>query len=126
LENKPEHKQDIVIHKDIAILKNEIKYINKHLVGIDNTMKKLQDLMLEQNDLRKEITTALKEHDEMRKELSGFGKRVSDNEKEITTLKTNIENATTKFKSNIFDYIWKYATLAVGSWIALKITGVLP
>ena len=107
---------------DIATLKNEVGHINKHLLSIDKSMQKLQDLMLEQNDLRKEIAAALKEHEEMKKELSGFGKRVSDNEKEIIAIK----NAPITFKANIIDYIWKYAALAIGGWIALKIAGILP
>jgi len=111
---------------DIATLKNEVGHINRHLCGIDKSMKKLQDLMLEQNDLRREIMGALKEHEEMKKELSGFGKRVSDNEKHITSIENKFDNLPKNIKSNIFDYVWKYALIAIGGWIALKISGSLP
>ena len=119
--------EDVVKYEaDIAILKTEVRHINKHLAGIDESMKKLQELMFEQSDLRKDITEAIKEHTEMRKELSGFGKRVSDNEKEISIIKNEYENLPKNIKSNIFDYLWKYAAVAIGGWIALKIAGILP
>jgi predicted nucleic acid-binding Zn-ribbon protein len=112
--------------KSIAILETEVKHINKHLGSIDATMKKLQEIVIEQNDLRREMQAALKEHGEMRKELSGYGKRLSDNETKTKELKTKFENQSMKLKSNIVDYVWKYAALAIGGWIALKITGILP
>jgi len=114
------------IEVDIEILKNEMAHINKHLIGIDKAMQKLQDLMLEQNDLRKDITAAIQEHKEMRGELSGFGKRLSDNEKEIREVKERFNNIPIRLKSSVVDYVWKYAALAIGGWIALKITGILP
>ena len=112
--------------KSIATLETEVKHINKHIGGIDASMKKLQEVVIEQIDLRKEMTTALKEHDGMKQQLSGYGKRLSDNEKEVTDLKNNFNNIPLKLKGNLVDYVWKYAALAVGTWIALRITGILP
>jgi len=112
--------------KSIATLEADVKHINKHLTSIDNSMKKLHEIVIEQNDLRREMMLAIKEHGEMRKELSGYGKRLTDNETAIKDLKTKIEHAPANFKSNIIDYIWKWVALAIGGWIALKVTGVLP
>ncbi|MCL2139713.1 MAG: hypothetical protein FWH41_09330 [Treponema sp.] len=112
--------------KSIATLESDVKHINKHLGNIDVSMKKLQELVIEQNDLRKEITAALKEHGEMRKELSGYGQRLSCNEEKVENLQNKFDIMPFKFKSNIIDYVWKYAALAIGGWIAFKITGILP
>ena len=112
--------------ESIATLKTEVKHINKHIGNIDVTMKKLQEVVVEQIDLRNEMAVALKEHTAMKQELSGYGKRLSDNEKEVTDLKNNFNNIPLKLKGNLVDYIWKYAAVAVGAWIALKISGILP
>lgn len=121
--SKPVDEQSI---KSIATLEADVKHINKHLFNIDTSIKKLHEITIEQNDLRKEMQAALKEHLEMRRELSGYGKRLTDNETAVKEMKTNLEYAPAKFKSNIIDYVWKYAALAIGGWIALKITGILP
>ena len=114
------------IIESIATLKTEVKHINKHIGGIDASMKKLQEVVVEQIDLRNEMTVALKEHSAMKLELSGYGKRLSDNEKQTTELKNLFINNPMKIKANLVDYVWKYAALAIGGWIALKVTGILP
>jgi predicted nucleic acid-binding Zn-ribbon protein len=110
----------------IATLESDVKHINRHLTSIDNTMKKMQEIIIEQNDMRKEITAALKEHEGMKKELSGYGTRLTKNEDNIKQVENALSNAPAQLKSNIVDYVWKYAALAIGGWIALKVSGILP
>jgi DNA repair exonuclease SbcCD ATPase subunit len=112
--------------KSIATLESDVKHINKHLVSIDNTMKKMQEIIVEQNDMRKEIASALKEHEVMKKELSGFGTRLTKNEETIKKVEDELSNAPARLKSNMVDYVWKYVALAIGGWIALKVSGILP
>ena len=112
--------------KSIATLESDVKHINKHLVSIDTSMKKLHEIVIEQNDLRKEMMAAIKEHAEMRKELSGFGIRLSNNEAKVRELEDEHKNMPMRFKSNIVDYVWKWTALAIGGWVAFKITNILP
>ena len=107
-------------------IKTEFKHINKRLDGIDGGMRQIQKLMLKQNDLQRDISGVSMGYAEIKEQLSGFGKRLTDIEDETRALKTSVNDIPKTFKVNVFDYVWKYISVAIGGYIALKISGVLP
>lgn len=110
----------------IVEVKTEFRHVNKRLNAIDEGMKQIQNLMLQQNELQRDILGVTKSYDEIKDQLFGYGKRLTTNEDMVKNLITQVHNIPSNFKINIFDYIWKYASVAIGGYIALKITGVLP
>ena len=112
--------------KSIARLESDIRHINIHIEGIKDGMKQIQDLILEQNDMRNELSVFLREHTEIKRLQSDLGIRIKSVEDKTLEIDHEVKNFVSKVKINVFDYIWKYGALAVGGWIALKVTGILP
>ena len=114
------------VEKAITKLEVEMEHVCKHLEKIDGFMDQLQGLMKQQSELQRDISLSLSEHIDIKTQLAGFGKRLNDVEKVIGELKQRIESIPNNLKVNIFDYIWKYVAIAIGGWIALKVSGILP
>ena len=118
---------DVVdLRTGLTEVKTELKHVNKRLDGIDDGMKHLQQLMISQNNLQKDMNNILGGHIEMKEQLTGFGRRLTATEGEIHRVAQKLENIPKLLKVNIFDYIWKYATVAIGAFITLKVSGLLP
>ena len=114
------------IQASVVQIKTEFKHINKRLDTIDDGMKQIQVLILQQNDLQREVAGVSKGYLDIKEQLSGLGKRLSQSEDDTKRINNILAEIPNKFKVNIFDYIWKYASVAIGGYIALKITGLLP
>ena len=117
---------DLENAKDIAELKSDIKHINIHIEGIKSSMAKIQELILEQNDMRNELSACQKEHAEIKQEQRADSRKIASLENNINEIKQKVDGFSSNIKVNIFDYIWKYAALAIGAWIILKVTNILP
>jgi uncharacterized coiled-coil DUF342 family protein len=114
------------IEKSITKLETEMGHVNKHLEKIDSSVAQLKELMIQQSELQKDITRFLSEHAEFKRQLGGYGKRLNDIEKLTNDLNAKIVSLPGSLKVNAFDYVWKYIGVAIGGWIALKVSGVLP
>jgi flagellar biosynthesis chaperone FliJ len=110
----------------LAEVKVEMKHVNKRLDDIDSGMKQLRRLMAQQNNLQKEISQVLIENTELKAQISGMGNRISKNAQDLEIMKKTIDDIPKNWKEKLFDYIWKYIAVAIGGWIALKISGILP
>ena len=97
--------------KSIAKLESDIEYIK-------NAVMKIEGIVIEQNDMRKELSMFIREHAEIKEKQSGFSER-------ITALEEKINGFSAKIKIQIFDYVLKFAGLALGGWIVIIITNFL-
>ena len=122
-----EDKQELSDYKiSLAEVKVEMKHVNKRLDDIDVTIKQLRELMVQQTNLQHEISKVLIEYTEIKTQLSGMGARITKNTQEIEAIKYKMDNIPKTWKEKVFDYAWKYIGVALGGWIALKVTGILP
>ena len=112
--------------KTIARLESDIRHINIHIEEVKTGMTKIQDLILEQNDMRNELSVFLREHTEIKRQQGTLDNRLKTAEDRLVGVEQKVDNFGTGVKVSIFDYVWKYAALAIGGWVALQIAGILP
>jgi hypothetical protein len=110
----------------IAEMQKDILFINKNLEKIDGGIIEMKNVLSQQTALQNEVARAIEGHSKLTIDMSGIGTRVSACEGQIEDVGRRLNDLPKSIKVNVFDYVWKYIALAIGGWIALKTTGVLP
>ena len=109
-----------------AKMETELAHVNKHLEKIDISIEIMRDAIARQNELQKDFAVFLRKHDEIKQDINGLGRRVSENAKAIEAVSVRVDDLPKTVKVNVFDYVWKYILAAAGTWVSLKVAGVLP
>ena len=97
--------------KTIAKLESDIGYIK-------NAVMKIEGIVIEQNDMRKELSMFMREHTEIKQTQCSLSERTA-------ALEEKVNGFSAKIKIQIFDYVLKFAGLALGGWIVIIITNFL-